>query len=263
MVVDIQGVLRNRKMSKTGSEAETDEEYKRKRDDHEDCFGRSKITKRTPSKGKERKEETQDVMIKMMQELMNKNDEMMLEIRKIRDEQTQNNKQLLEIKQENENLKKEMKQLHERVERMEKNNKRKNLIVAGLKVDGKDERQIRTKMEKFMDQELQISIKLRNAIKIGDQTFVIETETMADKVEILKNKSKLRQRKERIYIDNDLTVKEREIQREIHEMAKEERNKGKRVKVGYKKLIVNGREWKWDEDGVKLGEGDREQDSKK
>ena len=45
----------------------------------------------------------------------------------------------------------------------------------------------------------------------------------------------------------DLTKKEIKIQSKIREIAKEERNKGNRIKIGYKKLTINGKEWKWDE----------------
>jgi hypothetical protein len=39
---------------------------------------------------------------------------------------------------------------------------------------------------------------------------------------------------------------EREIQKKIRIRAKEERAEGSRVKIGFQKLTVNEKEWKWD-----------------
>ncbi|KAJ8912534.1 hypothetical protein NQ315_014478, partial [Exocentrus adspersus] len=43
----------------------------------------------------------------------------------------------------------------------------------------------------------------------------------------------------------DLTKEERKIQKTIREKAKQEKEKGNDVKVGYQKLVVNGKVWKW------------------
>jgi hypothetical protein len=57
------------------------------------------------------------------------------------------------------------------------------------------------------------------------------------------NKSKLKERKdERMYIDDDLTNEERETQKKLREEAREERDRGKSVKIGYRKIQIN-REW--------------------
>jgi hypothetical protein len=54
---------------------------------------------------------------------------------------------------------------------------------------------------------------------------------------------KLKERKgEKTYIDRDLTNKERKTQKKLREVAREERDRGKRVKIGYRKIQING-EW--------------------
>jgi len=50
---------------------------------------------------------------------------------------------------------------------------------------------------------------------------------------------KKRELKERIFIDDDLTKKEREIQDHLREKTKEEKRKGNRAKIGYAKVWVN------------------------
>ena len=62
--------------------------------------------------------------------------------------------------------------------------------------------------------------------------------TFEHKIKVLQNKSRLRE--ERVYIESDLTEQERSIQFELRKLARDYRNDGKQVKVGYKKLIVEG-----------------------
>jgi hypothetical protein len=45
-----------------------------------------------------------------------------------------------------------------------------------------------------------------------------------------------------MYKDDDLTNEERKIQKTLREMAREKRDRGKRVKIGYRKIQING-EW--------------------
>jgi hypothetical protein len=50
---------------------------------------------------------------------------------------------------------------------------------------------------------------------------------------IMLSKSELKEKKgERMYIDDDLTKEERETQKKLRELAREERDRGKRVKIG-------------------------------
>lgn len=247
----------------TKSETDTDEENKRKREEFDDLFGRSKITKRTPSKiSKGNKEGTEERMIIMMRELMNKNDEMMDEIKQIRKEQKENHEQIRVIKQENEVLKKEIKDLNEKFEHLERMNKKKNLIISGMKLDTNDDKILKGTIENFISQELKLNVKLKSVGKIGEKVCVIETESMTDKLNILKNKKQLKNLTERIYIDSDLTKKEREIQKVITDIAKEERSKGNSVNIGYKKLMINGKAWNWDVDRGELIQAGKNKDTK-
>ena len=66
--------------------------------------------------------------------------------------------------------------------------------------------------------------------------WVVRLEKEEDKMKILENKYKLKKDTgtEGIYINNDLTKQEREIQRQLRKMVKEEREKGRC------KIIMNG-----------------------
>jgi polysaccharide deacetylase 2 family uncharacterized protein YibQ len=59
---------------------------------------------------------------------------------------------------------------------------------------------------------------------------------------VIKQKGKLKGNRatEKIFIDNDLTKKEREILKKIRAIAREEKREGKDVKVGYMKITIEG-----------------------
>lgn len=59
---------------------------------------------------------------------------------------------------------------------------------------------------------------------------MIETESVTDKISILKGKKVLKDYKQHVYINEDLTREEMEIQKIIWKMAAIERSKGNRIK---------------------------------
>lgn len=67
-------------------------------------------------------------------------------------------------------------------------------------------------------------------------------------------KKKVLGRKSKIFIDNDLTVKERQIQKLLWNIVKKEREKGKRATIGYQKIWLDNCEMRWNESAGKLEE---------
>jgi hypothetical protein len=69
--------------------------------------------------------------------------------------------------------------------------------------------------------------------------YVGEVSKYEKKIEILKRKSCLRENEnKRILITNDLTKKERDIPGWIREETNAEKEKGNKVRIGYKKLTI-------------------------
>ncbi|KAJ3644297.1 hypothetical protein Zmor_026963 [Zophobas morio] len=62
----------------------------------------------------------------------------------------------------------------------------------------------------------------------------------------MKQKSKLKGTE--IFIDDDYTKRENEIQKKIRAIGAGEKRKRRETKVGYKKLIRAGEVWQWNED---------------
>ncbi|PSN42467.1 hypothetical protein C0J52_21061 [Blattella germanica] len=68
--------------------------------------------------------------------------------------------------------------------------------------------------------------------------ILVKMRDFEEKLEVLRNKNKLRGIE--CYIDNDMTKEERSIQATLRRRAKEEKEKGYTVRVGYRKIQING-----------------------
>jgi len=69
------------------------------------------------------------------------------------------------------------------------------------------------------------------------------------KKEIMRRKKKLGSRE--IYIDNDLTQKEKEMQRKLREVRGERANGG-RTRVGYRRIEIKGQIYIWNEEETRI-----------
>lgn len=238
------------------------DEGKRKRDNEigRDIFKRSRRTIRTPKKG-----ETQDNKEGSMEEIKEMMRNIFEEIKEMRKENKEYQEDMKLIKQENEKLKLEIENLRNRIEKMEtieqkvekiEQDKRKNnLVITGLKINAKNNEEIKQKTELFLNEHIQAEINIKKAYKTNDMMIVVELEDFEKKLEILKRKGKITYFKDnKIYIDSDLTENERKIQKELRDKAKIEKEKKNRVKIGYQYIIINGQKWIWNKKLEKLEE---------
>lgn len=247
------------------------------------AFQRSRVVLRTPEKEDksvemeeikrlimetnreitESKREIMSELVKFKTEVRNGMEEIRCNIKKMREEITQNKGEINNIGEKiNEMEKKwegEMEEvvngLHaaeEKIERTEKEKIRNNLVVTGFEAGTDDEDELKGTMESFIQRELQVEVKVRKAYKIGQRRQILEMQGWNDKLKILGEKRKLKGTK--IFIDSELTYREREIQRKIREIAKKERDGGATVKVKYMKLEINGRVLNWDDREKRLKE---------
>ncbi|KMQ89610.1 golgin subfamily a member 6-like protein 2 protein [Lasius niger] len=73
---------------------------------------------------------------------------------------------------------------------------------------------------------------------------LVKLEEWEDKRKIMEKKKELYRG---IYIEDDLTWKEREVQKNLRDLASEHKKSGKSAKVGYFKLCVDGKWLRWNE----------------
>lgn len=201
-----------------------------------------------------------DQLLNMMQEMKREQREMRKEIRQNAEEQNRFNQELLKMKQENDNLKqenaqirrenklirKELQEIKADLQVIEKDRKKNNVVMSGIEINSEEPQEIRKIVTSFIKQNLKVNIQPKNVTKIGRKMYVIKMESAEDKKEIMQNKAKLKQMEDtKVYINDDLTKYERTKEKLIRLKALEEKEKGKNVKVGYNKLIVDGKVWRW------------------
>lgn len=139
-----------------------------------------------------------------------------------------------------EKTKKELRWL---VEDSERERKKKNIIVSGTEIKDKDT------LEKWIDEKLGVKVAVRKIWILRNIKGAIgaQIETNEQKTSIMKNKKKLRQEKERIFINNDTTWLERRSKEEVKRKADELKNQGRNCKISHNKIITDQEEMFWNE----------------
>lgn len=136
-----------------------------------------------------------------------------------------------------------MNQIEKLMETNERKERKRNIIIRGLHIQepkGKEE------IEKFFGEELGVKCGTEWVKIVGKQgigVIQVRLKKEEDKEEVMRNKKRLENK--RIYIDYDLTRKERETQWEMVQWAKVERGKGRNVKIGYHKLRMEDKWISW------------------
>lgn len=142
--------------------------------------------------------------------------------------------------------------LEERLCRLEKAEKRNNVIVSNYSAKETDSRKLAREMEGMMSRKAGEPVRVETAYSIRSVLGVRQVVRLAefeDKMIVMRNKKKFFEEKGDkripIYVDDDLTPEEREIQKKARDFAKMKREEGCEVKVGHKKVFVKGVEMRW------------------
>ncbi|KAH0814792.1 hypothetical protein GEV33_007999 [Tenebrio molitor] len=200
----------------------------------------SSRTRRSPNRseeGNQSKEMDTEMKTTMIREMREEIKTLRKELAAVREENGELRKELATVREETRGREekgqlekadwmKRMEMIEEKMEQREKKERKNNVIITGI----------------------------GEAFKINkDKMILAKIESWEQKKNIMLSKSKLKEKKgERMYIDDDLTKEERETQKQLRELAREERDRGKRVKIGYRKIQINGDWFRWDKRQEKL-----------
>jgi len=133
------------------------------------------------------------------------------------------------------------------IEDRERRERKNNLVIKRLK--GKGKKNLRRRecpkicREKIRDERGSKDVQIVGGE--GREVVIIRMDSWERKEEIMRRKKKLGSRK--IYIDNDLSQEERKVQRKLREIARDERADGKRARVGYRRIDIEGQMYIWSE----------------
>lgn len=151
-----------------------------------------------------------------------------------------------------------MRRLEVEGERKSRGERKRNIIIRGVKTNKEGEEGLREAVEEVV-KETGVEVKIEEVRRVGKkdregkEMVWVRFAKVEEKMGVMREKRKLRERKE--WITDDLTEKERRIEWLIRVEADRKRREGKRVRVGYMKLWVEGKLWIWDEIKDRLKEG--------
>lgn len=244
-------------------------------------FRRSKLVARTPPKQKKEAdinmEEIKELLLQMRKEIKEdmegiKNEikseigEIRKDVKDLRREIEQSNEEVMQIKadmngvkakrqEERKEVIEKLGKVEERLERLERDKIRNRLVLTGIDMRNDDENKLKEGVEQMIEREMKIKVEVKKAYKLSPKRYIVEMNKWEDKIMLLKEKVRLRGSD--IYLESELTLKEREIQKKIRDIAREEKKKGAVVRVRYQSLQVNGRTFAWNRETDLLEETDR------
>ena len=179
---------------------------------------------------------------KMIEELIKKVDENTEETRKLREDSKEKEQKWNKERQE---MGDKITKLEKRLEGLDRERRRNNVIIKGIDLDGHN---LSETVSKLIKEKLNVETQVKSAVlmdRTDTKVIIVQLRDFQEKMKVMKNKYKLKGLN--IYMEDDLTPAERQTQYEIRKKAKEIGNMGKAVKIGYRKLIVDGEIYKWNE----------------
>lgn len=143
--------------------------------------------------------------------------------------------------------------IEKRMNNMEKAQKKNNLILSNYKAKEGYGRKLVMEVETLLQEKTEEKVKVEAVQKFssyaGDR-LVVTMKDFEDKMIVLRKKKSMytgdNGERTPIYVNDDLIREDQEIQKKARDQCKEARKLGKEAKIGYKKIYINGKEYRWD-----------------
>ncbi|CAL1672175.1 unnamed protein product [Lasius platythorax] len=156
---------------------------------------------------------------------------------------------MVEVKRREEERVKEREARERRDEQVRRERKRRNLVWRGIEGDNFEERCLclRVLLEEMLEKKVELRGVEERLGDDGKSILLVVLEKEEDRDEVLERRGEVG-RRWRMSVDEDLTREERKMKWRIKERARLERNRGKSVEYDSRRLWIEGKEWKWDEE---------------
>jgi len=154
------------------------------------------------------------------------------------------------IREEVGELEGRMRRLELEGEKKKREERKRNIIIRGVEVKKEGQEGLKEEVEGIVKATGAVA-KIEGIRRIGGrgkergEMVWVRFASVQEKLEVIKGKAKLKDRSE--WITDDLTERERRVDWLLKREAEKRRREGKKVKVGYMKLWVEGKMWIWDE----------------
>lgn len=134
-------------------------------------------------------------------------------------------------------------ELGRKMEQMEREKRKGNVVIKGMKMERNEGRQGAEKLFK----DIGATVEVKEIKGVGEaedgkmRVWVVELGDEGQKKEIMKLKNRLKGREERIY--EDRTPEERRVRWLLERKAGEERGRGRMVRMGKDSVWIDGEKW--------------------
>lgn len=157
--------------------------------------------------------------------------------------------QVGELRGEIQVLKQKNGELERRMERMERECKRRNAIITGIEAPpGAIGGIINAAIKKDGgNKEVDLEVTGSFESKKGERVVRVVCRTQEDKRVLMKSKKCMEHEGRKFFVNDDLTREEQAIQYKARCFAKERKGSGK-ANVAYKKVFINDKEYRWSEE---------------
>lgn len=131
---------------------------------------------------------------------------------------------------------------------MERERRKKNLVFKGVrKVEGGSMEEIKNICREIgVDIEIEEIRKIKTGREEKGDMLIVKVMSEENKRKILENKRKLKGGS--IWIEEDLSFKERKMRWNLRRVAEEERRRERAVRMGNGRIWIENAWWFWDED---------------
>lgn len=150
-----------------------------------------------------------------------------------------------------------MRRMERLIEKEEREKRRRNVIFKGVRAEGGKVKEEIIKLCREMKvsegMEFEEIKRVRTGREDKGEMIIIKVKKEEDKRKILENKGRLRGRE--VWVEEDLTFKERKMNWNLRRIREEEIRRGKMVKIGYGKICIENVWWYWDEEEEELKDG--------
>lgn len=130
-------------------------------------------------------------------------------------------------------------------EKKERRARKRRVIIKGLTLLRAGRRKV--ELEQWLKDTLGLEVRVEKLDRLQGATWRVEFESWDSKMELLEKKEKLNKLRWGVWIADDLTDRQLEIQAWLEEQAAAWRSRGYNAKAGYQKLWVDRDCLKWDE----------------
>lgn len=137
-------------------------------------------------------------------------------------------------------------ELEARLDRMERQEKRNNIVITGLKSADGDK--VKAAVNSLFTNNLGQTVTINDAFQLmqrsGDTRVIVKLSSWDDKMKIMRSKSKL---PKDVFVNDDLILKDRQLRGKAVQYAKSIRKDGMKIQIRNNHVIVDGIRHLWDE----------------